>query len=71
MAWHCRGTCFYSAEYFGDYTREELDKYLDIVRSLINRNKKVRQFKWVLEKIIQRYLLEIEMSEKYSSIIRK
>ena len=71
VAWRCRRNYGYRAGYLTEHTRQELDEYLATVRGLMNCVKKVRRFKRVFEKVIQRYLLEMEMSEKYKSIVRK
>lgn len=56
-----------------DWTRDgkELDKYLHFLRLLMKREVKLRPFKPVFEKVIRRYLLEVEMRKKYGSIVGK
>jgi hypothetical protein len=50
---------------------KELDKYLDFIKLLMKHEKKLRPFKTVFEKVIQRYLLEDEMRKTYNSTVGK
>jgi hypothetical protein len=49
----------------------ELDKYLDFLRCLMEVERKLRPFKAVFELVIKRFLLEVEMRKKFKSTVEK
>jgi len=70
VAWRCRGPKSMPALLLWT-DNGNLDKYFGFLKLLMRNKVKLRPFKPVFEKAIQRYLLEVEMRKKYRSIMGK
>lgn len=48
-----------------------MQKYVVFLRLLLKHELKLKPFQQILEKVIQTYLLEVEMRKKYNTIVCK
>jgi hypothetical protein len=71
VAWRCRG--YESEAALSDWISDgkRWDEYLELIRLLMKHEENLRPFKTVFEKVIERYLLEVEVRKKYNSTVGK